>query len=498
LHRIWAFLAGTPVGILAALAAGQASWLSLETGAAAGGAALLLAVVIAGRFASAEPERGAHLARAASLGLAAAPAAAAAWLGLQPGAAIALGALLVLVAARLVLAARASGPGGGALRQLGSAAAAIAFGAVASLAAAGALAAFAGPREPAEVPASRSAYVYDVDASVALGPEPRCTASIAATKELGAGANPVLTADGSALWFDARDADGRRQLHRLELASGERTCWTCAEPGSNRRPRLAPNGAALLFETDRHATAFDPVNWDLHLISARGSAPTGSRRLSYDPAPDAFGSFDPGGRLVVWSSGGAGRFAIATAPLRSGHGGLLLGAPTAFVPGGAAWIAPLAWSPDARTLVALRGDPFGVQETFALDPATGRKAELSRPDAKVVAASFSADGTSLALATTHPAAASAALPEALGFLVGRVASLRGSEGARFRGSGVRIGAPWAQELAEVELGEIADFGSPAGIALAPDARSFVLAQRRSGGGAEEAGERMLRVDLDCP
>jgi hypothetical protein len=497
LHRIWAFLAGAPVGILGALAAGEASWLSLEVGAAAGGAALLLAVVIAGRFASSEPERGAHLARAASLGLAAAPAAAAAWLGLQPGAAIALAALLLLLALRLALAARATGPGGGALRQAGSAAAAIAFGAVASLAAAGILAAFAAPREPAEVPETRSSYVYDVDASVALGPEPHCAASVAASRDLGAGANPALTADGAALWFDAPGPDGRRQLHRLELGSGQRICWTCGEPGNNRRPRLAPNGAALLFETDRHATAFSPVNWDLYLTSARGSASTGSRRLSYDPAPDAFGSFDPGGRLVVWSSGAAGRYAIATAPLRSGHGGLLLGAPAALVPGGAAWVTPLAWSPDARTLVALRGDPFGVQETFALDPATGRKAPLSPPGAKVVAAAFSSDGASLALATTHPAAASAALPEWLGFLVGRLASLRGAEGARFRGTGVRIGAPWAQELAVVELGEIAEFGYPAGIALAPDARSFVIAQRRSGG-AGGAGERMLRVDLDCP
>jgi hypothetical protein len=453
--------------------------------------------VIAGRFASSAPERGAHLARGASLGLAAVPAAAAAWLGLQPGAVIALGALLLLLALRLVLAARASGPGGGALRQAASALAALAFGAVASLAAAGVLAAFGGPRPPAEVPETRSSYVYDVDASVALGPDPHCAASVAATKDLGPGANPVLAADGSALWFDAPGPDGRRQIHRIQLASGERTCWTCEEPGSNRRPHLAPNGAAILYETDRHAGAFAPVNWDLYLTSARGSVSTGPRRLSYDPAPDAFGSFDPGGRLVVWSSGAAGRYAIATAPLRSGHGGLLLGAPAALVPGGAAWIAPLAWSPDARTLVALRGDPFGVQETFALDPATGRKAPLSRAGAKTVAASFSADGTSLALATTHPAAAAAALPEALGFLVGRVASLRGADGARFRGTGVRIGAPWAQELAEVELGEIADFGSPAGIALAPDARSFVLAQRRSEG-AEAADERMLRVDLDCP
>jgi len=496
LHRIWAFLAGVPVGILGAFAASPHSWPAVEVGAAAGGAALLLAVLVAGRFAGSEPEHGGHLARAASLGLAAIPAAAAAWLGLQPGAAIALGVLALALAVRLVFAARATGPAGGPLRQAGSAAAALGLGAVASLAAAGGLAAFGGPREPKQVSEQRASYVYDVDASVALGPETGCAPAVASQQELGAGANPSLSADGATLWFDAPGPDGRRQVHRLELASGERRCWTCDEPGHNRRPRVAPNGAAVVFETDRHATAFAPVNWDLHMTSARGAAPTGSRRLTYDPAPETFGSFDPGGRLVVWSSGAGGRYAIATAPLRSGHGGLLLGAPSALVAGGAAWVAPLAWSPDARSLVALRGDPFGVHEAFAMDPATGRRAALSRRGAKVVAAAFSADGATLVLATTRPAAASAALPESLGFLVGRLGALRSEEGVRSRGTGVRIGAPFAPELGEVELGEIAEFGSPAGIALLPDARGFVLGQRRSGPDGGE--ERMLRVALQCP
>ena len=148
MHRIWAFLAGAPVGILGALALREPSWLALEVGAAVGGVALLLASILAGRFASSEPEHGAHLARAASLGLAALPAAAAAWLGLQPGAAIALAALLPALArpARPCGAGHGAGrrgaPPGRAARRRRSA-----VGAAASLAAAGALAAFAGPRE---------------------------------------------------------------------------------------------------------------------------------------------------------------------------------------------------------------------------------------------------------------------------------------------------------------------------------------------------------------
>lgn len=496
MHRIWAFAAGVPVGILGALAVGGVSLWTLELGAAAGGAALLVAVVLAGRFGVPEPERGAHLARAASLGLAALPAAAAAWLGLQPGARAALAAVLLALAVRLTLAARASGPGGGALRQTAGAALALVVGAALSFGAAALLAAFGAPREPASIPQQRASYVYDVDAQVALGPEPGCSAAVASQESLGAGANPAFGEGGAMLWFDAPGPDGRRQLYRMARAGGKPVCWTCDEPGNNRRPRLAPNGATVVFETDRHATLFQPVNWELHMIAGRGEAPTSSRRLTYDPAPDAFGSFDPGGRLVVWSSGAGGRYAVATAPLRQGHGGVLLGGVSPVVPGGAAWVAPLAWSPDARALVALRGDPFGVQEAIVLDPATGRKLKLSRPGANVTSAAFSADGATLAVATTRPAAASAALPESLGFLVARLAALGPREGTRLRGTGVRIGPPFAAELSQVSLGEIADFGSPAGIALEPDARGFVLAQRRSAAGGTE--ERLLRVGLACP
>jgi hypothetical protein len=492
LHRIWAFLAGLPVGVLGALAAGAGSWTAFEVGAPAGGAALLLAAAAAARFASPEAERGAHLARAASVGLAALPAAAGAWLGLLPGAGPALAVVALALAVRFALAMRATGPGGGMLRQLGAAAGALSLGAAAYLAASALLAAFAGPARETSVPESRARYVYGVDAGVALGPDPGCEPAVAETETLAAGANPA-TQSGDVVWYDAPGPDGRRQIHRLDRRSGAVRCWTCEEPGRNRRPRLARSGASLVFETDRYATPFEPVNWELQLASARGDVPAGSRRLTFDAAPDAFGSLDPGGRLVVWSSGRGGRYAVATAPLRSGHGGLVLGGPTALLPGGAAWIAPLAWSPDARTLVALRGDPFGAQEAFAFDPATDRTAPLTAPGgARVVAASFSGDGTTLAVATTRPAAAAAAVPKTLGFLVARLAALAPREPARFRGTGVRIGPPWADALAEVALGDVARFGHPTGIALEADGRAFVLGQRHG------KVERLLRVELRCP
>jgi hypothetical protein len=492
-HRIWSLVAGVPVGILGALAAGARSWTALEIGAAVGGALLLLAVHLAGRFASAEAERGAHLARAASVGLAALPAAAAAWLGLQPHPAASLTVVVVALAIRLGFAMRASGPGGGWLRQLAAGAGALGAGAVLTLAAAALLALLGGP--PRATPDALASYVYGVDASVPLGPDPGCSPTVAAQQVIGSGASPAVGDGGRVVWFEGAGPDGRRQIHRLDRESGAARCWTCAEPGNNRRPKLSANGASIVFETDRYRGPFEPVNVELHAFPARADAPRGSRRLTFDLGPDGFGSLDPGGRALVWSSGRGGRYAVAHAALRSGHGGILLDAPRALVPGGAAWVAPLAWSPDARTLVVLRGDPLGVQETFALDPATGHVTPLSQPRARVVAASFSADGTTLAVATTRPAAAAAALPEWLGFLVARLATLGGVEATRFRGTGVRIG-PDAAALAEVPLGEVARFGHPTGIALEPDARAFVLGQRRAT--AEGAEERLLRIELSCP
>jgi hypothetical protein len=61
----------------------------------------------------------------------------------------------------------------------------------------------------------------------------------------------------------------------------------------------------------------------------------------------------------------------------------------------------------------------------------------------------------------------------------------GAEGTR-----VALGDVGA-EPAELELGPLARWGAPSGIALAPDARSFVLGQRGS------LGERIVRVELAC-
>jgi hypothetical protein len=93
----------------------------------------------------------------------------------------------------------------------------------------------------------------------------------------------------------------------------------------------------------------------------------------------------------------------------------------------------------------------------------------------------------MALATTAPAGATRLLPAALGNVLARGPGEAnvGAEGTR-----VSIGEVGG-ELAAVELGPLAGWGAPTGIALLPDARAFVLGQR----GAH--GERIVRAELDC-
>jgi hypothetical protein len=154
--------------------------------------------------------------------------------------------------------------------------------------------------------------------------------------------------------------------------------------------------------------------------------------------------------------------------------------------GRSAWAVPLAWSPDARALVAGFGQPLAPLAGVRLDPASGERRRL--PGGLVAGAvSFSADGRSMARATTAERGVGRLVPGALGNLVARWPG-----GAEPSAEGTRVAlGPTDGESEEVELGDAAGWGVPTGLALLPDASGFVLGQRGA------AGERIVRVDLDC-
>ncbi len=498
--RIASFLAGLPFGALAAFALRPEPWpLALQLGAAAGGLLFVLLASLAAHRFGGEPDRGRHLAAALGLGWAALPALGASWLGLRPLPWVWLALVTAVVARASWRACRIEGPARGVGTSPAAGGLAIAGGALAVLVLGGALAAFGSAPPPTT---ERTAnYVWDVDARIATRPLPRCEPRVATHRVLlGYGAHPRLGPEGRHLWFDAPGPEGRRQVHRLDRNSGEVECWTCGEPGNNRRPAPSSSLTGLVFDTDRHASSRHPTNTEVHLIGVRGSRKRVSRRLTHGNGPDDHALFDPGGGLLVWSRGHQGRYAVVTASIQSGHGGIVLGTPRVVAAAGARWIAPLAWSPDAHALAVARGHPLRPAAASAIDFAEGLEWSLAGDLSPSGSVAFSADGGWLAAAGTRRASALGLVPGSLGFLVARLVTLGENGSAAFHGSVVRTGDTRASRasaaaLPTVELGALGDWGGTTGIGLEPDGTGFVLGQRRRS--ADGVEERLVEVSLEC-
>lgn len=402
-----------------------------------------------------------------------------------PGLAAALAVAVTLQVAVVAVARARAGEASRAARLAAGSGAGCAAGAAATFAA-GVLVALAAGSGPTHAE-GRADAIYDLDAQVATRPLPVCGGEPARNELLlERGARPRLSPDATDLWFDAPDANGVRQLHRLRLADGGVACWTCGERGDNRRPR--PGERGMLFETDRHASWREPVNTEIHWIAVRGDAPRHpSKRLSFAPGPDDHALFAPGGS-VVWSRRSRG-YEVVSAPLQRAHGGLTLGPPLPLARGGAAWLAPADWSADARALALLRGNPFAPLAASAVDFATGAMLELGTRVADDGVA-FSADGGFVIVADTERGQLAGLLPAAVatpfaGFASHARAPLQ--QGTRLR-AGPRGGPLQALDLPELER-----WGSPTGVTLFPDGRSAILGQRSADG----SSERLVRVDLGC-
>jgi hypothetical protein len=502
LWRLWSFASGLPLGALVGLATlrgASASPMRLAWGAAVGGALLAAAVSLLARWRDDEADRGRHLAAAASLAWLAVPVGVALWLGFAPPPWVWLAATGGIVVAALLAGVRAIGPAGGPLRWMLRAVAAAALGAPAALALGAAGAALGGAGVEAPTPRWAST-VYDLDARVATRPLPSCSPTPRSERVLlELGAHPSFAPDAGALWFDAAAPGdgGRRQIHRLDRASGEVTCWTCGEPGNNARPHAGDSGLAVVFETDRNATWLHPDDTDVQLLATRGEAARApSRRLTFSTAPDERPLLGPGSGLLVWSQREAGGYEVVAAAIRGGHGGLLLGASGRLARGGAQWIAPLAWSPDGRALVVARGNPFAPLAVEAIDPATGESTPLGADLA--AAAAFDADGGWLAFATAQGGHWGGALPAPLGFALAPWAAALSRREPLLRGTGLRSGATATAGTAPaIELSPpLASWGAPSGVALLPDGSGAVLGQRRLG--ATGVDERLVEIAFECP
>jgi hypothetical protein len=486
-------LSGAPVGALAAWAiVGPGSAPALATGAIAGALAQLGIVQLVLRARGGGPDRKTHLVAASASGWAAVPALDLCQLGLPPGPIWLLTGVVALVAASFVRGAVRVASPGGVGRQLRAVAVAVVAGVILSLAVS-----WLSIASQAEVPLydeGRAAAIFDLDAMVATQPLPRCSTSPARIEALAfEGAHPRFDREGSALWFDARDGNGARQIYRWIPGELEAACWTCGENGNNQRPSPGNRASGVVFDTDRHASAWDPVNTEIHVISGKGERPqTQSRRLTFSPGPDDHPLIARPAGVVLWSRRSGGATEVVSAPMRSAHSGLQLGSPALIFSAGARWIAPVAWSPDARSFVVVRGNPFRPLPAEAFDFATAQRFDLG--DDSVGAADFVADGSWVVVAGGSRARAAGLLPDELGFLLGPWATRTDATGVRFAGTRLRVGEPWGAG-SELALGDTAAWGEPTGVAITPDGARIVLGQRREVGSGIE--ERLLEITLEC-
>ena len=487
LLRLWAFLASAPLGVLGALAwPRDASALGVGVAAVVAGAVGAVLATLAARVGDEAPDREAHVARGVGVGLSALPPLVAGALRLGPPAWVWLAVVAAAFVFALWRASRASTAGPTAGELVGSLLLVLLLATAVTIGIAVGYGALA-PPSPDPDPALRAAAL-DIDSRVALrAPRhcgPRLSASVTLTTS---GAAPRLASDGETLWFEARTDDGRFQIERRD-PSGRIVCWTCAEAGNNRRPAPHPYGVGVLFDTDRFASWQRPGDTEIMLATARGDDKPhqAARRLTNSPGRDDHALYDPSGAGLLWSRGGSGGFEVLRASILGGHGGMLLSEPVTLLRGRASWLVPLAWSPDARTLVAGLGQPLSPLFGLRLDPGSGERGWI---DGGLLAGSvsFASDGQVMAIAATRAEGALRLVPSALGNVLARWPALPEPRGS---GTQVLLGDPRGT-LAPLELGELADWGVPTGIALLPDANGFVLGQRGA------AGERIVRVTLAC-
>ncbi len=494
--RLWAFVSGTPLGVLVLWAVLPEAGQEEAIMAALAGGALMMGAAhgFALRREGLDSDSAGHAMRAATAGWLAWPGVWAVRFDIGPPAPV-----FALLALGWVLLAfwrhgRTDAGSPTAIGHLGRWLLELALGTALVLAIGGLWAsADGGMVDPDE---RIQAATWDIDARVPLGPKHACSITPVATQVLSArGVHPQLSPDGTAVWYGSAGADGRRQIHRLTLATDTSVCWTCGERGQNRRPRPHPSGNVLVFDTDRFATWRHPGATDVMVVDARGE--TGpkrpSRRVTYRQDVDRHAFYDPTGNGVVWVRAEAGRATVRRAAIQTGHGGVLLTNEQDLYRASAGWVVPLAWAADGRALAVAHGHGLGPRRGEILDPATGERRSLGSHLGAGVSVAFSGDGAWMALAETSTIRAASLLPESLGFAVARIPRFAERDPAALRDETVvRIGARDGELMALELPPEIAGWGAPSGLTLASDARSLVFGQL-----SRTRDERLVRVELDC-
>jgi hypothetical protein len=154
-------------------------------------------------------------------------------------------------------------------------------------------------------------------------------------------------------------------------------------------------------------------------------------------------------------------------------------------------LAPAEWSPDSRSLVLLRGNPFAPTTALAVDFATEDSWQLA-DDVAPGGVAFSADSGVVAVAGTRRDRIAGLLPAAIGAVFAPIASRLERSGGLHRETFLRIG-PSAGPLRELSVPGVEQWGAATGLSLSPDGVTLYLAQRS----ASDGRERLVEIRRDC-
>ena len=183
-----------------------------------------------------------------------------------------------------------------------------------------------------------------------------------------------------------------------------------ATSGVESTPSLSPDGEQVAFSWEGEVLAGSGApNFDIW-VKLVGASET--RRLTSDPADDAFPVWSPDGRQIAFRRVQADRAAL-TLPINAAEPGISgtlhlvspLGGqdrPLSDFP--AAWSSQISWSPDGRFLAAARA-PFQAPEEAAgiylISTTDGAVKRLTSPKSPIfdLHPAFSADGKQLAYAS---------------------------------------------------------------------------------------------------
>ncbi len=100
----------------------------------------------------------------------------------------------------------------------------------------------------------------------------------------------------------------------------------------------------------------------------------------------------------------------------------------------------------------------------------------------------------VAVASARRARTAGWLPDGLGFLLAPFAERVARGRPLYRDTGLRTGEPRGRSAA-LDVGALAVWGEPTGLALSPGGSVLVLGQRRAIDGRVE--ERLVEITLDC-